>query len=92
MKLIDQNIDENMIKFLVSSAEKFDTIPDNFFDLYVISFGLRNVPNIPNALQEAHRILKPGGRFLCLEFSKVQNKILSEIYNLYSFNIIPLMG
>lgn len=71
MKLIDNNVNQNMIKFLVSSAEHFESIPDNSFDVYVISFGLRNVPNIPKALKEAYRILRPGGRFLCLEFSKV---------------------
>ena len=56
---------------MVSSAESFENIPDNTYDLYVISFGLRNVPDIPKALKEAYRILKPGGRFLCMEFSKV---------------------
>ena len=71
MKMYDNGVNENMVNFLVSSAEEFKQIEDNTYDLYVISFGLRNVPDIPKALKEAYRILKPGGRFICLEFSKV---------------------
>lgn len=71
MKMYDKGVNENMVNFIVSSAEEFQQIEDNSYDLYVISFGLRNVPDIPRALKEAYRILKPGGRFMCLEFSKV---------------------
>jgi len=62
------------------------------FDAYTIAFGLRNVPDIKAALGEAYRVLKPGGRFLCLEFSQVDIPMLDRIYDLYSFNAIPLMG
>ena len=59
------------------------------FDAYTISFGLRNVPRTRKALEEARRILKFGGRFLCLECSKVQNPLLREVYHHYSFQVIP---
>ncbi len=62
---------KKILKFEVSSAENLVNIPDDSQDLYVISFGLRNVPDIPKALKEAYRVLKEGGRFICLEFSKV---------------------
>lgn len=65
---------------------------DESVDLYTISFGIRNVTNIPKALKEAHRVLKKGGRFMCLEFSKVQNPLFREFYKFYSFNVIPQMG
>jgi len=64
---------------------------ENKFDLYIISFGLRNVSNLEKALREAHRVLKVGGRFYCLEFSKVENEILKSIYKQYS-KIIPKIG
>ena len=57
-----------------------------------IAFGIRNVPRIDLALAEAHRVLKPGGRFLCLEFSAVDVAGLDRIYDLYSFNVIPRLG
>jgi ubiquinone/menaquinone biosynthesis C-methylase UbiE len=85
-------LNEQLIEFNTSSAEEFSTIESNSIDLYVISFGLRNVPDIPRALKEANRVLKKGGRFLCLEFSKVQNPVFSQIYKFYSFNVIPMMG
>ena len=65
---------------------------DNSFDFYTISFGLRNVTDIPKALSEAHRVLKPMGKFACLEFSHVDTPVLSKIYDFYSFNIIPKLG
>lgn len=65
---------------------------DNSFDYYTISFGIRNVTNIDKALAEAHRVLKPMGKFLCLEFSQVNTPVLSKLYDLYSFNIIPKIG
>jgi len=67
-------------------------LPDAAFDGYTISFGIRNVTRIERALAEAHRVLKPGGRFLCLEFSKVDNPILEQVYDLWSFNAIPAIG
>jgi len=67
-------------------------IEDNSIDLYTVAFGIRNVTNILAALKEANRVLKKGGRFMCLEFSKVQNPVLREVYRQYSFNVIPLIG
>lgn len=58
----------------------------------LIAFGIRNVPRIEAALDEAYRVLKKGGRFLCMEFSKVENPVLAQIYKFYNFNIIPTMG
>jgi demethylmenaquinone methyltransferase/2-methoxy-6-polyprenyl-1,4-benzoquinol methylase len=65
---------------------------DNSFDYYTISFGIRNVTNIDKALAEAYRVLKPMGKFLCLEFSQVNTPVLSRLYDFYSFNIIPKIG
>jgi demethylmenaquinone methyltransferase/2-methoxy-6-polyprenyl-1,4-benzoquinol methylase len=65
---------------------------DDIFDLYTISFGIRNVSNINQVLCEAYRVLKPGGRFFCLEFSQVTMPILRKIYDIYSFSIIPKIG
>ena len=61
-------------------------------DLYTIAFGIRNVTRVENALAEAYRVLKPGGRFMCLEFSRMQNPLLQPIYDMYSFNVIPALG
>lgn len=65
---------------------------DCSFDLYTIAFGIRNVTRIDEALREAHRVLRPGGRFLCLEFSTVNQPILRALYERYSFSVIPAMG
>ena len=65
---------------------------DNSVDAYTISFGLRNVTHIDRALNEAYRVLKPGGRFLCLEFSHVVLPVLDKVYDSYSFNVIPKIG
>lgn len=65
---------------------------DQSFDTYSISFGLRNVTNIPSALKEAWRVLKPGGQYFCLEFSKVSNPLLQKAYEEYSFRLIPKLG
>ena len=78
------------IRWYCNSAEKLP-FKNNYFDYYTISFGIRNVNNINNALKEAHRVLKPGGRFLCLEFAKVKNEILNKFYQIYSRSI-PKMG
>ncbi len=71
-----------------------ETLPleDNSVDVYTIAFGLRNVTRIDNALKEAYRVLKPGGRFYCLEFSHVENPAFATLYDKFSFNIIPKMG
>lgn len=65
---------------------------DNSHHLYTISFGLRNVTRIDDALEQAYRVLKPGGRFFCLEFSRVENDLFRKIYDEYSFRIIPKIG
>jgi demethylmenaquinone methyltransferase / 2-methoxy-6-polyprenyl-1,4-benzoquinol methylase len=65
---------------------------DNSFDVYTISFGIRNVTDIPAALREAYRVLRPGGRLMVLEFSQLPNPALQKAYDLYSFNVIPVMG
>ncbi|GAB1361053.1 bifunctional demethylmenaquinone methyltransferase/2-methoxy-6-polyprenyl-1,4-benzoquinol methylase UbiE [Rhodobacter sp.] len=64
----------------------------NSFDIYTISFGIRNVTRIPDALAEAYRVLKPGGRLMVLEFSQIPNDLMQKAYDLYSFNVIPVMG
>lgn len=66
--------------------------PDRSADTYTIAFGIRNVTNIDKALSEAHRVLKPGGRFVCLEFSHPITEGLQKIYDAYSFNVIPWLG
>ena len=78
------------LNWIIAPAEKLP-IPDNSFDLYTISFGLRNTKNLNDALSEAYRVLKPGGRYLCLEFSKIQNSGLNFIYKNYS-KLIPSIG
>lgn len=66
--------------------------PDASFDVYTISFGIRNVTRISDALSEARRVLKPGGRLMVLEFSRIPNDLMQKAYDLYSFNVIPVMG
>ena len=65
---------------------------DASFDVYTISFGIRNVTRIGDALREAFRLLRPGGRLMVLEFSRIPNELLQKAYDLYSFNVIPVMG
>ena len=65
---------------------------DNSFDVYTISFGIRNVTRVQDALNEAYRVLKPGGRLMVLEFSQIPNAMMQKAYDLYSFNVIPVMG
>jgi ubiquinone/menaquinone biosynthesis methyltransferase len=79
------------IKYEVSFAEKLP-FKANSFDYYIVAFGIRNFTDIKGALKEALRVLKPGGKFLCLEFSKVQNPALESIYDFYSMNVIPFIG
>ncbi len=80
----------NKVKWFCNNAEKLP-FKDNSFDYYTISFGIRNVNDINIALKEAYRVLKPGGRFLCLEFSKVKSDILNKLYKTYSKSI-PQIG
>ena len=78
------------IKWIKAQAEKLP-VKDNTYDYYSISYGIRNVTDINKALKEAHRVLKPGGRFMCLEFSKIDNEILNFFYKQYS-KTIPIIG
>jgi len=86
----DKGILEN-IEWIEGNAEclPFD---DCSFDAYTIAFGMRNVTHIDKALAEARRVLKPGGRFMCLEFSRVVVPGLDKLYDLYSFQVLPRMG
>ena len=79
------------VDFVDGNAESLP-IADGRFDAYTIAFGIRNVPQIQKALGEAYRILKPGGRFLCLEFSQVDIAGFDRIYALYSDKVIPRIG
>jgi len=81
----------NGISWVQGDAQELP-FPDNSFDCYTIAFGIRNVVRIDLALQEAFRVIKPGGRFMCLEFSKVKPQELETLYDMYSFQIIPPMG
>jgi demethylmenaquinone methyltransferase/2-methoxy-6-polyprenyl-1,4-benzoquinol methylase len=79
------------VSFVESNAEQLSFV-DKSFDACTIAFGIRNVPRIDVALGEIYRVLKPGGRFLCLEFSHVDTPGLDKLYELYSFNVIPELG
>ncbi len=87
-------LDNNIISYLdlvVADAENLP-FPDDSFDYYTIAFGIRNMLSIEKTLKEAHRVLKPTGKFLCLEFSRVQNDLMRPLYDLYSFSLIPTIG
>ena len=81
-----------VLRFQQGDAERLDFLPDASVDLYTIAFGIRNVTRVDAALREAHRVLRPGGRFMCLEFSRVENPLLARLYDAYSDAAIPLMG
>ncbi len=89
----DRAIDKGWLDldWVPGNAEKLP-FDDNSFDLYTIAFGLRNVTHIDTALAEAARVLKPGGRFFCLEFSRVEEPFLARIYDAWSFSVIPRIG
>ena len=78
------------IKWINSRAEALP-VKDNMYDFYSISYGIRNVNDINKTLKEAYRVLKPGGRFMCLEFSKIDNELLNFVYKNYS-KVIPVIG
>src|SRR6516165_3772720 len=82
---------DDRVSFVEGNAEAL-AFPDHGFDGYTIAFGIRNVPRIDLALREAYRVLKLGGRFLCLEFSSVEVPGLDRLYDLFSFNVIPPLG
>lgn len=79
------------ISWIQGNAEELP-LSSGSFDAYTIAFGIRNVTRMEKALSEAYRVLAPGGRFLCLEFSEVQNSLLARAYERYSFDMIPVMG
>ncbi len=82
---------EAALTFVDGNAEALP-FPSRCFDAYTIAFGIRNVPRIDKALAEAYRVLKPGGRFFCLELSSVDIPWFEKLYDLYSFNVIPRVG
>jgi demethylmenaquinone methyltransferase/2-methoxy-6-polyprenyl-1,4-benzoquinol methylase len=79
------------VEFVEANAEALP-FPDKHFDAVTIAFGIRNVPRVEAALAEIHRVLKLGGRFLCLEFSSIDVPLLDELYDTYSFRVIPRLG
>jgi demethylmenaquinone methyltransferase/2-methoxy-6-polyprenyl-1,4-benzoquinol methylase len=90
----DRALDSGILKglsYLAGDAEHLP-LPDRSVDAYTIAFGLRNVTRIDAALAEARRVLKPGGRFFCLEFSRVVVPVLDRLYDLYSFTVLPALG
>ena len=89
-RLLDKGYGSN-IKFVQANAECLP-FPDNYFNAVSIAFGLRNVTHKDKAIASMLRVLKPGGRLLILEFSKPSNPVLSEVYDKYSFNALPVMG
>src|SRR6187397_1861380 len=82
---------DDVVSFVDANAEALP-FPDKSFDAVTIAFGIRNVPRIDVALRECFRALKPGGRFLCLEFSSVDVPGIDKLYEMYSFNVIPAVG
>ncbi|MGD1879557.1 MAG: bifunctional demethylmenaquinone methyltransferase/2-methoxy-6-polyprenyl-1,4-benzoquinol methylase UbiE [Kiloniellaceae bacterium] len=90
----DRAIDRGLLKgisWVCGDAERLP-LPDRSVTAYTIAFGLRNVTHIDRALAEARRVLKPGGRFLCLEFSRVVVPVFAQLYDQYSFKVLPAMG
>ena len=74
------------------NAEKLETVASESLDLYTIAFGIRNVSKKDEALREAYRVLRKGGRFMCLEMSKVQIPVFREAYDFFLFNVVPPLG
>ncbi len=87
-------VDANKLTGFSYQVADAEALPfgDAEFDILGIAFGIRNVTNIDVALSEFYRVLKPGGRFVCLEFSDVENEVIKKFYDLYSFNVIPKIG
>ncbi|XP_022731029.1 2-methoxy-6-polyprenyl-1,4-benzoquinol methylase, mitochondrial-like [Durio zibethinus] len=83
--------DDKSLLWLEEDAEALH-FGDNSMDSYTIAFGIRNVTHMEKALAEAYRVLKPGGRFLCLELTRMEIPVLKELYDLYSFTVIPVVG
>ena len=79
------------IRFVQGDAEKI-SFPDDSFDAALVGFGIRNVTRIEQGFEEMHRVLKPGGQLMCLEFSKPVNPLFRRLYDIYSFTVMPLLG
>jgi 2-methoxy-6-polyprenyl-1,4-benzoquinol methylase len=82
------------LSFLLADATNLSNVPDNSYDLYTVAFGIRNFTDIPAALREAHRVLRPGGVFACLEFSNADawGPLFKAAYKRWSFSAIPMIG
>lgn len=87
-RAIEQGIYHDL-KFKIVNAEQLEGIESDSMDLYTVAFGIRNVTDRDQALREAYRVLRPGGRFMCLEFSEVVVPGFKQFYDMYSFNMIP---
>ena len=94
-KMLDQGKkkfrNENKINFILGNAEKLN-FKKNFFDKYIIAFCLRNVTEYIISIKEAYRVLKPGGKYCCLEFSNPKSALISKSYKIYKSNILPFLG
>ena len=94
-KMLEQGekrfVKKNNINFILGNAESLQ-FENNIFDKYIISFCLRNVTEYILSIREAYRVLKPGGKYFCLEFSKPQSSLISNSYNIYKSKILPLLG
>lgn len=86
-----QELNPDLIAWQEGDAEKLP-FPDETFNAYTIAFGIRNCTHIDRVLQEAYRVLQPGGRFMCLEFSQLTNATTQWLYDRYSFQLIPVFG
>ena len=89
--LINGISNDNRIRYIVGNCEKLP-IENNVYDRITIAFGLRNITDRQLALDEIYRVLKPGGRFICLEFSMVNDNVVKKFYDLWSFKVIPKLG
>ena len=90
-RAVDRGYAQDSLTWVEGDAERLP-FDDNSFDAYTISFGIRNTTDVDAALAEAYRVLRPGGRFLCLEFSRVVLPVLAAAYDKYSFTVIPRLG
>jgi demethylmenaquinone methyltransferase / 2-methoxy-6-polyprenyl-1,4-benzoquinol methylase len=90
-RIIDKNLNKEQFNFHLVNGEN-TKLEDNSFDYYTIAYGIRNFTDLSQGLKEAYRVLKPGGKFLCLEFSDIPDGLFKQLYDFYSFNVIPKFG